>query len=217
MFSKVETILLCSVIATGLFLMALLYYTISYMWDIYEAERTYFEEQWETIQQIDYNYHVEQIILSVKNMTTPYSDNIKVNVTVETRERIDALVASYEEEIVMLAKVVYREARGLDRTHVAAVAWCVLNRVDYYDSTITSMVTAPGQFAWKANTPVHDYYYDLAKDVVTRWLLEKEGCADVGRVLPKEYRYFFGYKGLNYFRKTWQATSYWDWSLPSPY
>ena len=117
----------------------------------------------------------------------------------------------------MLAKVIYREARGMNDEHIAAVAWCVLNRVDYHKSTIASMITAPNQFAWNEDTPVYSKYYSLAEDVVTRWLLEKQGFTNVGRVLPKEYRYFFGYEGLNYFRTTWKATSYWDWSLTSPY
>lgn len=125
-----------------------------------------------------------------------------------------------EEELTILAKIVYREARGIeDKAHQAAVIWCILNRVDdgYWGDTITGVATYPNAFAWVPDTPVEQEFLLLVADVCERWNLEKAGASEVGRVLPKEYLYFTGYGGLNHFTTEWKGTETWDWSLESPY
>ena len=84
-------------------------------------------------------------------------------------------------------------------------------------STIEKVITSPNQFAWYPNTPVKKSHLKLAKDVITRWLLEKEGYKNVGRTLPNDYFFFAGDGVHNYFRKNFDSTTYWDWSLKSPY
>ena len=59
-------------------------------------------------------------------------------------------------------------------------------------------------------------FYVLAQDVVTRWLLEKEGCSQVGRVLPENYLFFASHKKRNRYRQGYSSKKYWDWSLPNP-
>lgn len=125
-----------------------------------------------------------------------------------------------EEELTILAKIVYREARGIeDKAHQAAVIWCILNRVDdgYWGDTITEVATYPNAFAWVPDTPVEQEFLLLAADVCERWNLEKAGASEVGRVLPTEYLYFTGSGGLNHFTTEWNGTETWDWSLESPY
>lgn len=125
-----------------------------------------------------------------------------------------------QEELTILAKVVYREARGIeDKAHQAAVIWCILNRVDagLGGDTITEVATYPNAFAWVPDTPVEQEFLMLAADVCERWNLEKAGQGDVGRVLPKEYLYFTGDGKLNHFTTEWKGTETWDWSLKSPY
>ena len=51
----------------------------------------------------------------------------------------------------------------------------------------------------------------------TGHLLEKEGYASVGRVLPNDYFFFTGDGSYNYFRQNFDSTTYWNWSLPTPY
>lgn len=124
------------------------------------------------------------------------------------------------EEVETLAKIVYREARGIkEDSHKAAVVWCILNRVDdgYWGDNIVDVATYPNAFAWVPDTPVEEGLVDLVVDVVTRWNHEKEGLSDVGRTLPKEYLYFTGDGSYNHFTKEWKSTDYWDWSLPNPY
>ena len=125
-----------------------------------------------------------------------------------------------QEEIETLAKIVYREARGIkEDSHKAAVVWCILNRVDdgYWGDNIVDVATYPNAFAWVPDPPVDEELVDLVVDVVTRWNHEKEGLSDVGRTLPKEYLYFTGDGSYNRFTKEWGSTDYWDWSLPNPY
>lgn len=152
---------------------------------------------------------------------TYYSDTIQVLVTDEIRNRIDEKLLNFEEEIKMLAQVVYNEARGIKGTHhKAAPIWCVLNRVDSeteFHNSIKEVITHPKAFAWTSSTKIEKEFVELAKDVMTRWLLEKEGKEEVGRVLPADYYFFHGANGYNHFRKTYTSKEYWDWSLESPY
>lgn len=149
-----------------------------------------------------------------------FSDTIKVKVTKEQKEKIENEILKFQPEIEMLAKLVYREARGIKSVpHKAAAVWCVLNRVDSgnYGSDIKEVITAKHQFAWDPNTKVEDEFLELSNDILIRWLLEKEGFSNVGRVLPNDYLFFAGRNGLNYFRKNYHSKEYWDWSLQSPY
>lgn len=125
-----------------------------------------------------------------------------------------------EEDIINIAKVMYSECRGVKSvTEQACVAWTILNRVDDKPgATIYEVITNPGAFVFLKSAPVWDNLYDLAEDVLQRWNAEKNGETDVGRVLPKEYRYFGSYKGGNRFRDKFSGdVNYWDYSLPSPY
>lgn len=127
-----------------------------------------------------------------------------------------------EDDVVMIAKVLYTECRGESSiTEQACVAWTILNRVDGTEgNTIRSVVTQPNQFAYKSDVPVWDNLYWLANDVLERWNLEKNGETEVGRVLPKDYRWFVADKGGlgNVFRNSYSGDyMIWDFSLSSPY
>lgn len=156
-----------------------------------------------------------------KSKTTKknYSNTIRVLVTPKQKQAVQKKLKKMNNEIEMLAKVIYRESRGESKTYQSAVVWSILNRVDAkgYGDTIEKVITAPNQFCWIPDTPVWKSHKKLAKDVVTRWLLEKEGCKDVGRTLPKTYKFFTGDGVNNYFRENFDSTTYWDWSLGTPY
>lgn len=126
------------------------------------------------------------------------------------------------EEAAYIAKTIYGEAMVCSTTERAAVAWCILNRVDstdpFYPDDIIGAVTQSQQFhGYDEDHPVLPELYDLALDVIERWLQEKNGAADAGRVLPAEYLFFSGDGTHNYFRTEWRGGTVWDWSLPSPY
>lgn len=125
-----------------------------------------------------------------------------------------------QEEIEMIAKVLYREARGVeDKDQIAAVAWCILNRVDHpnHPNTIKEVIIQPEQFAWVEDTPIEEWLLELANDVVYRWCLEKEGQEDVGRTLPKGYCFFIGDGKYNHFRQNFNSKQIWNWSYPQQY
>lgn len=125
-----------------------------------------------------------------------------------------------ERDIVLCAKLLWGEARGVkSKAEQAAVIWCVLNRLDAgYSDTIEGVITARGQFTgYRKSNPVTDELYELARDVLMRYYLEKAGIQNAGRTLPKDYLWFTGYRGRNRFRNKYRSTNYWDWSLPDPY
>lgn len=141
---------------------------------------------------------------------------------VETQSTVDysSLYPPTNEEIEILAKILYQEARGVtDKAQQAAVVWCILNRVDdgYWGDTIEQVATYPKAFAWVPDTPVEGELMLLVSDVCERWNLEKSGVENVGRTLPKEYLYFTGDGERNNFTQGWRGSEIWDWSLPSPY
>lgn len=126
------------------------------------------------------------------------------------------------EEAEYIAKTLYGEARGCSTTEQAAVAWCILNRVDdesgLWPDDIIGVVTQEHQFAgYSQEHPVLPELYDLALDVLERWQREKAGVDDVGRVLPVDYCYFQGDGQHNYFRQEFEGGPVWDWRLESPY
>lgn len=124
-----------------------------------------------------------------------------------------------EEDAVDLAKVLVRECGGISsKTEQACVAWCVLNRVDEYDSSIYDVLREPNQFAFSESAEVREDLYELANDVLWRWNDEKNGITDSGRVLPQDYTYFYGDGVHNYFRNAFSGNyDTWDYSLESPY
>ena len=125
------------------------------------------------------------------------------------------------EEVEMLAKTIWAEARGVPGTaRQAAVAWCALNRLDVgtFGDTLAEVLSKPYQFAYDPASPVTDEFLALADDVLHRWYLEQNGVEDVGRTLPEDYLFFEGDGLENHFRKEYEKTGdTWDWSLPDPY
>ena len=125
-----------------------------------------------------------------------------------------------QEDINALAKTVWGEARGISsKAEQAAVVWCILNRFDSSNAnSIIDIICAPNQFhGYNSKNPVTKELEELVKDVLSRWMREKNGELDVGRTLPKDYLYFSGRNGRNWFKKEYESRTYWDWSLPDPY
>ena len=142
----------------------------------------------------------------------------------ETKQNLESYgLGTYwtQTDAVMLARLIYAEARGVGSTmEKAAVVWCVLNRVDDSGASISKVITAPNQFAYSRNAPTKcsgEDYTVLARDVLSRWSMEKDGLTDVGRVLPREYMWFYGSGGHNWFRDSVKGGQRWDWSLGNPY
>lgn len=108
-----------------------------------------------------------------------------------------------DSDVRMIAKTIYGEAGSswISRENKAKVAWVILNRVDdpNFPSTIAGVVTAPNQFhGYISSYPVTDLCYEIAKDVLTRWSMEKQG-ANIYRELPRNINAFYGDGRQNHF------------------
>ena len=110
-----------------------------------------------------------------------------------------------EDDVVAMAKMLWGEARGCTRDNQQKAVWCVLNRVDdpRFPDTIQGVLSQPSQFhGYSPDFPVWDELKEIARDVLTRWSLEKQGVT-VERELPNTYLWFTGYNGSNHFREVY--------------
>ena len=108
-----------------------------------------------------------------------------------------------EADVIALAQMLYGEARGCTVDNQMKCVWCVLNRVDdaRFPDTIIGVVSQPSQFhGYSPNFPVWDELKEVARDVLTRWSLEKQGVI-VERELPNTYLWFTGDSVQNHFRE----------------
>lgn len=126
-----------------------------------------------------------------------------------------------EAEVAYIAKTIFGEAGVVSsKARRAAVGWCILNRVDspIFPNTVEAVVTAPSQFhGYSEDCEPPESYYELARDILTRYHREQQGETDAGRTLPQDYLYFWGDGKENHFTKDWRGKDYWNWSLPDPY
>lgn len=122
-------------------------------------------------------------------------------------------------DVELIGRTIWGEAGGVQsEAERAAVAWCILNRVDASGKSIEEVVTAPNQFhGYRPTGDCPQEHLDLAADVLTRWQAEKNGEQHVGRVLPANYLYFIGDGERNHFSKEYGSTDYWNWRLINPY
>ena len=110
-----------------------------------------------------------------------------------------------EADVVAVAKMLWGEARGCTVDNQMKCVWCVLNRVDdaRFPDTIQGVLSQPSQFhGYSPDFPVWDELKEVARDVLTRWSMEKQG-ADVARELPNTYCWFTGFNGSNHFREVY--------------
>lgn len=158
---------------------------------------------------------------TVNTTTSDLPTSAETQDSTTTTETTKPLVVKYysEQDVLDIARVMYSECRGVpSKTEQACVAWTVLNRVDADGTTIYSAVRKRGAFAFNPKAPVWDSLKSLSRDVLDRWSREKDGETNVGRVLPKNYLYFYGKNGHNYFRDNYKKPyNIWNYSLESPY
>ena len=171
---------------------------------------------------------------TVREVETEEATTVKDEAEAVDKEvdKVEAVEPLDPVEVELLGRTIWGEAGGIPSTaERAAVAWCILNRVDVYDKTIEEIVTAPRQFqGYRPAGECPQEHLDLAADVLARWKAEKNGAEDVGRVLPSDYLYFLGDGERNHFSKEfqqdaalniagtdWTASCFWTWSLPDPY
>lgn len=160
----------------------------------------------------DYLQNASEPVISERPMLTLESD-----IPAEDPEEMPCT----EEELELLAKMLYGEARGCCKAEQAACVWVVLNRVedDRWPDSISEVIRQPNQFTgYHDENPVWPELLALAEDVVLRWAAEKDGAGQVGRTIPADYYFWCGDGTRNWFRKEFNDTATtWGWSLNSPY
>ena len=172
-------------------------------------------------------------LVTAASTSAIYAEAPEEQETPEERETDEGMAPELpftEDEIIMLAKTIYREANVLKwrgtrygvsyQARQAAVAWCALNRYDAggFGDTLAEILSKPHQFAYRPDAEYTYENYAIARDVVERWAAEQEGETDSGRTLPPDDLYFEGDGRENHFRKTFEKTGEtWGWTLPDPY
>ncbi len=108
-----------------------------------------------------------------------------------------------EEDVIACAQMLWGEARGCTLENKIGCVWIVCNRVDNprFPDTVKAVIRQSGQFhGYSSSYPVMDELKDIARDVLTRWSLEKQGV-EVERELSSDYLYFHGDGAQNHFRR----------------
>lgn len=99
-----------------------------------------------------------------------------------------------ERDIIHLAKALYGECQNLiSQKAKESIAWCLLNRYDTCRyASIRALVSAPFEvLGYREENEVVEEYYNMARDIITKWHYEKEtGIDDKTRTLSKEYLYY---------------------------
>lgn len=171
------------------------------------------------------------LLYSPVQKEAPSTTNLRLNAAQSIHRADIAALADFsngslpilnrDEDAITLSKLLYGEARGIDsEAEKAAIAWCVLNRVDdnRFPDTVSAVVTQRSQFSgYSPDHPVQSNLYLLSLDVLTRWRQGKAGGMTTGRVLPEGYCYFMGDGVRNYFAEDLGFLDIWDWSYPDPY
>lgn len=155
------------------------------------------------------------IIIESESVISTETKLPEESTAVETQEIIQRY--EYYEESVMLAKLIYREARGIKSiTEQANIVWTVLNRVDsklrYYPDTIKEVITQKNQFAWVSKTPTVDDYgrdlVELAQQIVLFWAYGDDN--GIFRTLPADYYYYRGDGRHNHFANDYNLFRSWS-------
>lgn len=110
-----------------------------------------------------------------------------------------------EEDVCLIAKTIWGEARGQSYYEKCQVAWCILNRVDSskFPDSVLGVVTQSGQYhGYSSKHPAKGECYAAALDVYLRWLAEKAGEI-VERELGRTFLYFGGDGIHNYYREVY--------------
>ncbi len=154
-------------------------------------------------------------------LTFTYDPNLEYINKENLQERFNKFAPNddFNKTVEAMSKMGFGEAGGCSHTEIAATFWNVLNRYDAdYAKSIYGVVTASGQYhGYKTYHPVRDDIYEVCIDVIARWVAEKEGATDVGRILPSDYFWFYGDGRHNHYRNVYKNGARWDWSLPTPY
>lgn len=111
-----------------------------------------------------------------------------------------AMGAIPDELVAEAALLAWGEYSGSDYAQRTAPIWCACNRADAWGQTLEEVMHSDAFHGLLTEREVPAEWYDLARETLARWELEKMGYIDVGRTLPSEYLYFSGNGVVNVYR-----------------
>lgn len=129
---------------------------------------------------------------------------------VETPESYSYPVYKYEytdDEIDMLARTIWGEARGCSPDEQGLVVWTILQRVDddRFPDTIEGVILEPNQFAgYNEDYPIAEDIREICKQVLDDWIHECPPPTMAPYAQTAPYLFFDGDGTHNWFREEWQ-------------
>ena len=111
-----------------------------------------------------------------------------------------AMEAIPDELVAEAALLAWGEYSGTDYAQRTAPIWCACNRADAWGLALEEVMHSDAFHGLLTEREVPEEWYDLARETLARWELEKMGYIDVGRTLPSEYLYFSGNGVVNVYR-----------------
>lgn len=111
-----------------------------------------------------------------------------------------AMEAIPDELVAEAALLAWGEYSGSDYAQRTAPIWCACNRADAWGMALDEVMHSDAFHGLLTEREVPEEWYDLARETLARWELEKMGYIDVGRTLPSEYLYFSGNGVVNVYR-----------------
>lgn len=111
-----------------------------------------------------------------------------------------AMEAIPDELVAEAALLAWGEYSGSDYAQRTAPIWCACNRADAWGMTLDEVMHSDAFHGLLTEREVPEEWYDVARETLARWELEKMGYIDVGRTLPSEYLYFSGNGTVNIYR-----------------
>lgn len=117
------------------------------------------------------------------------------------QEALNAAMQAIPDDLVETAALLaWGEYSGRDYAQRTAPIWCACNRADAWGLTLEEVMHSDAFHGLLTDREVPEEWYDLARETLARWELEKNGYIDVGRTLPSEYLYFGGNGAVNVYR-----------------
>lgn len=137
------------------------------------------------------------LIAPVAPETTVYAPNTYPSQQSVLNAAMQAVPDDLVETAALLA---WGEYSGSDYAQRTAPIWCACNRADAWGLTLEEVMHSDAFHGLLTEREVPEEWYDLARETLARWELEKLGYIDVGRTLPSEYLYFSGDGNYNTYR-----------------
>ena len=137
------------------------------------------------------------LIAPVPPETSVYTPNTYPSQQDELNTAMEAIPDELVAEAALLA---WGEYSGSDYAQRTAPIWCACNRADAWGMTLEDVMHSDAFHGLLTEREVPEEWYELARETLARWELEKAGYIDVGRTLPSEYLYFSGNGEYNTYR-----------------